>query len=1469
MTQPPRTDEQRLLVTAPVSRDLNAAIAFSRNDYAPGEEVGAQLQYWGAEGRSAAGAEVTLRAKVADQDVWSDQVRLDDFGQARALFVLPVELNGDATLTAVADLGGEQSYASAGIPLASTATEVRFYPEGGELIAGVENRVYFSVYDRANRPLDVSGEIVDDQQHVLREANTMLAGRGVFRISPQAGRTYRLHLEGVDDTNAWPSLPLVRSDRSIALSIPQAVMAAGEPIRATVYDRSGETPLVVAAYNRGRQVGQATLVTAPGKNIVQINPGPEADGVLRIAALDCSEAVPRPIAERLAYRAPSRRLNVAVQGLKSDVYLPEEPAELQAQLTDESARPVANAVLGVSVVDTDLPTPPGAPRGNLETYFRLASQLERPEDFDFVDLRLDDVKASGEALDLLLGTQGWRRIVAAPEPDMLAQQQIPIPEAAVTDAASLLLWDNLAEIQPRYEQRAAQLRSEQAQLLAVLMICGGAGLALTLILAMLWRLVASLEWSLPSLAAAAGCVAIGVMLARSGGQGAPPLAPVAFANTAAPVELAAAPKRAAAPIASDLRDESVDAPVEAKEASGGVVEKGAMSKAVAPAAPVGEDFAKDALDAATPPPSAEYSDPPPPAPVATEPMSRGAAAAPSQQSVVTEQVQQRAAEPPPADMATRFQLQRTLTPGARPLTVARYSRETSVLPETDAITRMSRSHYRLAEDETRQRREADTRETADAKSAQDRPLDEAERLSEAAIVFDDEATNTEVFFIREYAHEPPVSSDASHSTSSASLYWHPLAVTDEEGKASFAFTMGSAEAEYALRIDAQDGTGRIAATEKKLRVGYPVLMAQTLPTGLTAGDRYEVPVQLENQTENKQQVAMKLYGEATAGGAEASDTSVDLEPKERKQLYLSFQADRVAGTTMLGLEGNSAAPHNMMFNEQVSQQFAVTSDGYPVVETQSGWLEGNQEISLRIPENAVPGSLAVRFWLYPSVTADWEHAREELTTLPQANLNTQFALAQANWRLGNSTAIYTDLAALSIAPVQVGRAATDANQFQQYWSFGSLLEGVQYANKAQGRGDYGFHGGYGGGSLSRQSSGSGQRGSAYGVQNDQLMRRLGATSGALSANDFGYPGLGLAPNEVALAWSIGNSDVAQDDALRLPELKVAEEVAREQNEPIAAGVVANGLLQAGDQAAGETLLGQLATWQQSDGSVPTPRMEAGKPAAKESASTVANTSVAALAWFKSPAHQEQAKQAVKWLGTQRTSGGFGSADDTYLALRALEAHAEHGYRNSAAGEVKLNLGEVVVAEQSLTADRPGLVAMESLESRLSPGENRLKVASTASDPVAFGVEVRFYAAAPANDATLPLALETRFDADSVELEQLLKLRVEVTNRDAVARDYVTAEIGLPAGLEPNIDQLDVLRTQSQIDHYETRTRTIIPYWRRLEAAEVRRVEFDLKAVAPGQFTGPASNVFQLNEPQRRNWAAPLKVEVKQPTQPAP
>ena len=116
-------------------------------------------------------------------------------------------------------------------------------------------------------------------------------------------------------------------------------------------------------------------------------------------------------------------------------------------------------------------------------------------------------------------------------------------------------------------------------------------------------------------------------------------------------------------------------------------------------------------------------------------------------------------------------------------------------------------------------------------------------------------------------------------------------------------------------------------------------------------------------------------------------------------------------------------------------------------------------------------------------------------------------------------------------------------------------------------------------------------------------------------------------------------------------------------------------------------------------------------------------------------------------------------------------------------------------------------------------------------------------------------------SERVPQGRTLALTAEVTNTSAAALPVTAVELGLPAGLEPSVEQLAGWKKSGTIADYETAPRRVSCYWNGLPAGKRVELQLDLRAVHAGRYTAPASRIWCLAAPRQAAWAAPLVVEV--------
>ena len=67
---------------------------------------------------------------------------------------------------------------------------LQFFPEGGDMITGVTNKIAFKADDQFGRPVLIKGNITDKAGKVLDSLHTIHDGMGFFFITPREGGTY-------------------------------------------------------------------------------------------------------------------------------------------------------------------------------------------------------------------------------------------------------------------------------------------------------------------------------------------------------------------------------------------------------------------------------------------------------------------------------------------------------------------------------------------------------------------------------------------------------------------------------------------------------------------------------------------------------------------------------------------------------------------------------------------------------------------------------------------------------------------------------------------------------------------------------------------------------------------------------------------------------------------------------------------------------------------------------------------------------------------------------------------------------------------------------------------------------------------------------------------------------------------------------------------------------------------------------
>ena len=264
------------------------------------------------------------------------------------------------------------------------------YPEGGNLVAGVENRVAFEAVMNDGEWLE--GTAPHPSLPEAEEIKTVSRGRGVFTIVPEAGKTYEVKFTTKDGLTVKAKLPKAE-EQGVALAVRQegdSIYIKTHPI--------GLAPdtLALTVMHEGR-VDEFKMLK--GNEVLRINNEKLKCGVNQVTVFD---AQGRVYADRLFFVTKRKDMQptLTIQGIRDD-YLPYDSIGFDIQGRAKNAEislSVYDALLHDELFDN----------ANILTEMLLSSEIRGfvPAPGWFFE---KDDEEHRQALDLLMMTQGWRR----------------------------------------------------------------------------------------------------------------------------------------------------------------------------------------------------------------------------------------------------------------------------------------------------------------------------------------------------------------------------------------------------------------------------------------------------------------------------------------------------------------------------------------------------------------------------------------------------------------------------------------------------------------------------------------------------------------------------------------------------------------------------------------------------------------------------------------------------------------------------------------------------------------------------------------------------------------------------------------------------------------------------------------------------------------------------------------------------
>lgn len=390
--------EKEITLQSVVMPRLKMKLEFEKKAYGKGEEVVANLELNTNANTPLANTTVNFSAMLDGKELNAGKARTDANGKALLKFSLPQNLNSiDGVVNALIDFEGSTESISRSVPIVLNKIEMAFYPEGGDMVNGMNQRIAFKALNEFSKPADVEGIIVNAKGEYISEFKSYHAGMGAFNFTPKVGETYKARITqpaGILDEYELP-------EALQAGYVLQVNPGMNNDLRLTVNSWQAET-LSVAAQVRGKLYFAGSFKAQKGSNLLTLHTADFPIGVTQITLFD-NKGIAR--CERLAFVNRDKQLKINVSSDKEQ-YQPREKVSMDIRVTDENGLPMPGN-FALSVVDDNLLSFADDKQGNILSKMLLEPELkEKVEEANFYF----DTKEqkSAPALDYLLLTSGWR-----------------------------------------------------------------------------------------------------------------------------------------------------------------------------------------------------------------------------------------------------------------------------------------------------------------------------------------------------------------------------------------------------------------------------------------------------------------------------------------------------------------------------------------------------------------------------------------------------------------------------------------------------------------------------------------------------------------------------------------------------------------------------------------------------------------------------------------------------------------------------------------------------------------------------------------------------------------------------------------------------------------------------------------------------------------------------------------------------
>lgn len=686
-------------------------------------------------------------------------------------------------------------------------------------------------------------------------------------------------------------------------------------------------------------------------------------------------------------------------------------------------------------------------------------------------------------------------------------------------------------------------------------------------------------------------------------------------------------------------------------------------------------------------------------------------------------------------------------------------------------------------------------------------------------------------------------------------------LTGPDGRAEVDLRM--ADSITTWRVSALGATrdGTVGSETGSMRVFQPFFVEPDLPTRLTRNDTVTVPVSVFNYGNATREVTLEL-GSGTWYETDSRTANVSVPPNAVRSASFTLRATE-HGQRALTVFADGRTPDGNVTRDAIRRSVTVDPPGKRHVTTDSGAVSGTTRTTLPVHGSAYPNTSKTVLRVYPGAFGQTLGGVEALLSMPHGCFEQ------------TSSSLYPNVLALRYLD-ETSRASPETRLTAERF----IAQGYQrlLTFETSTPGGYSLFGddppnllltAYGLQEMSDMDEVYDVDPQVLSEMRTYVRDRQNPDGSWPTDGRLEYP-LGVRGTETSttayVTWSLAHSG-ADGQAVADGVAYVRENLDVSSADTMTLAVTLNMLVDA-DRAPEfrSRVVEELRSRATTDGgrvywSHSTPGNESENERAdayRYGEKRVLTTATATNALVKGDHAPNLQSGALRWLVEQKGERGWGSTQNTVMALRAL-VNAESGTATDVGGTLTVRANGSVVERVDLSGERGDEVGTFVLPA--SRGNNSYTVSAPDAEGLYYEFTTSYHV--PWNetrgvDRTGGVGLDVTWDRTNLSVDDTATVRAEVSPGEGTI-GMAIVDLPAPPGFEVEASSLERLRERGTISRYETPGRQVVLYLE--DVSEPRSLEVVYRATQPVEASTGGAEAYDYYNPDERASTGPRTVTV--------